>query len=64
MKSQGFGDIVEKITTATGIKLVVDAVSEATGIPCGCPERKEEWNNPDLLINKILNNANSKTTTK
>ncbi len=59
----GFGDIVEKFTKTTGIKAVVDAVSDATGVDCGCPERKEKLNNPDLLINKILNNGNSKITT-
>jgi hypothetical protein len=57
-KRLGFGDIIEKVTKTTGIKAVVDAASEAIGIPCGCPERKEKLNNPDLLINKILNNVN------
>jgi hypothetical protein len=59
----GFGDIVEKFTKTTGIKSVVDAVSDVTGVDCGCPKRKENLNNPDLLINKILNNGNSKITT-
>lgn len=59
----GFGDVIEKVTKATGIKTLVDAVSDATGLDCGCPERKEKLNNPDLLINKILNNGNSKATT-
>ena len=63
MESKGLGDRIEKITTATGIKYVVDAISEATGVPCGCSERKEKLNNPDLLINKILNNVESKTST-
>ena len=35
MKSKGLGDSVEKITTVTGIKKVVDTVSKATGKPCG-----------------------------
>lgn len=30
MKSKGLGDTIEKITTATGIKSAVDAVSKAT----------------------------------
>lgn len=59
----GFGDIVEKITKTTGIKAVVDVVSEAMDVDCGCEKRKEKLNNPDLLINKILNNGNSKVTT-
>jgi hypothetical protein len=54
MKSKGLGDTIEKITTATGIKAVVDKVSEVTKKPCGCNKRKESLNNPNLLINKIL----------
>ena len=38
------GDTIEKITTATGIKKIVDTVSKATGKPCGCGERKEKLN--------------------
>ena len=44
MKSRGFGDTVHKFTTATGIKRVVDKVSEATGKPCGCEERRDTLN--------------------
>jgi hypothetical protein len=44
MKSQGLGDTIEKITTATGIKAVVEAVSKKTGKPCGCQKRKEMLN--------------------
>ena len=54
MKSQGLGDTIEKITTATGIKKVVDTVSKATGKDCGCGKRKEALNNPKLLINKTF----------
>ena len=45
-KPKGLGDTIEQITTATGIKAVVDKISEVTGINCGCEERKE-------LLNKI-----------
>ena len=48
------GDRIEQITTATGIKKVVEGVSKALNVPCGCAKRKEALNNPDLLINKIL----------
>jgi hypothetical protein len=48
------GDTIEKITSATGIKKVVDVVSAATDVDCGCPKRKEALNNPNLLINKIF----------
>jgi len=44
MKSQGLGDTIEKITTATGIKKVVDTVAKVTGKPCGCSERKDTLN--------------------
>ncbi len=43
-KSEGLGDTIEKITTATGIKAAVDWFSEATGIDCGCDARKEKLN--------------------
>lgn len=55
-KSQGFGDTVEKITTVTGIKKVVDSVAKATGKDCGCEKRKQKLNNPDLLVNKLFYN--------
>lgn len=40
-KSKGFGDTIEKITTATGIKKVVHSLF---GPDCGCDERKEKLN--------------------
>ena len=43
-KTKGLGDTIEQITTATGIKAVVDKISEVTGIDCGCGERKETLN--------------------
>ena len=51
---RGIGDTIERITKATGIKSVVDKVSEATGVDCGCEERKERLNQPDILLNKIF----------
>lgn len=44
MKSKGLGDDIEKFTKATGIKSVVDKVSEGLNIPCGCEGRKEALN--------------------
>ena len=44
MKSQGLGDSIEKFTTKTGIKTIVDKVSEGLNIPCGCQQRKEALN--------------------
>tara|TARA_R110002012_G_scaffold114166_1_gene260781 strand:+ start:823 stop:1191 length:369 start_codon:yes stop_codon:yes gene_type:complete len=43
-KSKGLGDSIERITRASGIKAVVDKVSELTGIDCKCQERKEALN--------------------
>jgi len=43
-KSKGLGDTIEKITKATGIKKVVDAVSKVTKKPCNCGQRKETLN--------------------
>jgi len=42
--SKGLGDTIEKITTATGIKKVVHAVSKVTGKDCGCNKRKDVLN--------------------
>ena len=39
--SEGLGDTVEKITTATGIKKVVKWMA---GEDCGCDQRKEKLN--------------------
>ena len=44
MKANGFGDTVEQITEATGIKKVVEAVSAKTGKECGCKKRKDALN--------------------
>jgi hypothetical protein len=43
-KPKGLGDTIENFTQTTGIKKVVDAVSEATGVPCGCAARKDALN--------------------
>lgn len=43
-KSKGLGDTIEKITTVTGIKKVVETVAKAAGKDCGCKARKEALN--------------------
>jgi hypothetical protein len=43
-KSKGLGDTIERITTATGIKKVVDSVAKATGKDCGCKARRDALN--------------------
>lgn len=42
---KGLGDLIEKVTESTGIKKVVDTISEITGVPCGCERRKDYLNN-------------------
>ena len=41
MKSKGLGDTVEKFTTATGIKKVVEKVNNGD---CGCNKRRDTLN--------------------
>lgn len=41
---KGLGDVVESFTEATGIKNLVETVSEKTGRDCGCKKRKEQLN--------------------
>ena len=45
MKSRGLGASIHKFTTATGIKNVVDRVSQGLNIPCGCEGRRQALNN-------------------
>jgi len=40
MKSKGLGDTVEKFTKITGIKKVVEAITD----DCGCDKRKDKLN--------------------
>ena len=44
MKSQGLGDKIESFTKVTGIKKVVDTMSQGLNIPCGCAQRKKTLN--------------------
>ncbi len=44
-KSKGLGDSIEKITKATGIKNIVEAINNARGVKdCGCDKRKKRLN--------------------
>jgi hypothetical protein len=42
--SKGLGDTIAKFTAATGIKKVVDTMSDATGTDCGCDKRQDKLN--------------------
>ena len=59
-KNRGFGDAIESFTTVTGIKTVVKGIANAIDADCGCEERKNKLNNPDLLVNKIFYNNDKK----
>ena len=52
MKSQGFGDTIAKFTEKTGIKTVVDKMSNGLNIPCGCKNRQAWFNNKFPYKNK------------
>jgi len=43
-RSKGLGDTIEKLTTVTGVKKVVETVAKATGKDCGCSKRKDTLN--------------------
>ena len=48
----GLGDLVEKVTEATGIKKAVKFIA---GEDCGCDERKEKMNAIPLLKRRNVN---------
>ncbi len=43
-KPKGLGDSIANFTKKTGIKHVVDIVSDGLNIPCGCNNRQEWFN--------------------
>ncbi|MEI7509937.1 MAG: hypothetical protein WCJ62_10795 [Flavobacterium sp.] len=49
MQSRGLGDTIEKITTFTGIKAIVESITD----DCGCPARR------DWLNGKVPYNTNN-----
>ena len=48
----GLGDVVEKVTKATGIKKMVELFTPE-GKDCGCDERQEKLNKYPVLKNKV-----------
>jgi hypothetical protein len=56
MENKGLGDTIGIVTKYTGIKKVVDTVAKIVQKDCGCAERQQKLNNPDLLVNKIFYN--------
>lgn len=55
-RHNGVGDTVESVLKATGVHYMANAIKNGSPvIPCEpCKKRKENLNNPDLLINKIF----------
>jgi len=43
-ESKGLGDTIEKLTTRTRIKALVEANRKRTGKECGCKRRKDKLN--------------------
>jgi len=41
---RGLGDVVDRVTSATGVKAAVNKVSEKLGRECGCQQRREALN--------------------
>lgn len=58
MKSRGLGDDIEKLTRTTGIKAIVEIVTNSLNIPCGCSGRQEQLN--QLVSYKRRNAKRSK----
>jgi len=48
----GLGDAVAAFTKVTGVKKIVEKVSEITGIDCKCDLRQEKMNYIPLPIKK------------
>lgn len=54
-RSQGFGDDVAKFAKLIKADKAADKIAKKLGLEdCGCGERKQSLNNPDLLINKVF----------
>lgn len=55
-KSKGFGDTIAKITHATGLDKVADAVAKAAGAEdCGCNRRRKTLNELFPYVKKTEN---------
>lgn len=44
VRDRGLGDTIERFTRKTGIKAVVEKISEVTGVDCGCAARQSKLN--------------------
>ena len=54
-RSQGFGDDIAKFAKLIKADEAADKIAKKLGYNgCGCGERQESLNNPDLLVNKVF----------
>lgn len=50
-----FGDDVAKFAKTIKADKIADKIAKSLGYEdCGCEERKQKLNNPDLLVNKVF----------
>lgn len=52
-KSKGLGDTIEKLTTVTGVKKVVEFVAKVAEKDCGCAKRRDALNRVFPYNNEI-----------
>jgi hypothetical protein len=54
-KHKGIGDSIAAVSKVLYADKIAEAIARGIGTDdCGCEERKNQLNNPDLLINKLL----------
>jgi hypothetical protein len=55
-RHKGVGDTIESVLKTTGVHYIANAIQNGDiNQPCRpCEKRKEDLNNPDLFINKML----------
>jgi hypothetical protein len=54
-KVTGFGDEIERVAKKLGLDKVANGAAKMVGAKdCGCGQRRDNLNDPDLLINKIF----------
>ena len=56
---EGFGDEIARVTKKLGLDRVAEEVAKAAGKKdCGCKNRQQKLNDPDLLVNKVFYGKN------
>ena len=61
IKSTGLGDDIAKVTKFIKADVAAEKVSRMLGYKsCGCTERQQALNKPELLVNKVFYNNDKK----